>query len=72
MRMIIDLADHQVTALTELCEREHISQSEAIRRAIDTMLAEKQKLTRDDSFGTWASRGDSRDTVNALRREWSC
>lgn len=71
MRTIIDLPDHQVTALAELCEREHISRAEAIRRALDTMLAEKHAITREAAFGAWAPRGDSRDVVNSLREEWS-
>jgi len=71
MRTIIDLPDHQVTALAELCEREHISRAEAIRRALDAMLNEKQAVARDATFGAWAPRGDSRSTVKALREEWA-
>ncbi len=71
MRTIIDLPDHQVTALAELREREHISRAEAIRRALDAMLTEKQSITREAAFGTWAPRGDSRTVVNSLREEWS-
>ncbi|MCU0793176.1 MAG: ribbon-helix-helix protein, CopG family [Opitutaceae bacterium] len=71
MRTIIDLPDHQLTALGELCERENISRAEAIRRALDAMLAEKQAATREAAFGAWAKRGDSRDTVAAMREEWS-
>lgn len=71
MRTIIDLPDYQVKALTELCEREQISRAEAVRRALDTMLADKQLLKREATFGAWASRGDSRATVDALREEWS-
>ena len=71
MRTIIDLPEHQVAALADLCKKENISRAEAIRRALDTMLAEKQTLTRDDAFGAWAPRGDSRELVDALREEWS-
>jgi metal-responsive CopG/Arc/MetJ family transcriptional regulator len=71
MRTIVDLPDHQVAALAELCEREHISRAEAVRRALDVMLAEKQTVTRDAAFGAWAPRGDSRATVETLREEWS-
>jgi metal-responsive CopG/Arc/MetJ family transcriptional regulator len=71
MRTIIDIPDHQLTALVELCQRENISRAEAVRRALDAMLAEKRPGTRDAAFGTWASRGDSRATITALREEWS-
>ena len=71
MRTIVDLPDYQIAALVELCEREQISRAEAVRRALDAMLAEKQVTTREAAFGTWTARGDSRDTVAALREEWS-
>lgn len=71
MRTIIELPDRQVTALAELCEREQISRAEAVRRALDAMLAEKQVGSRDAVLGKWAARGDSSDEVDALRAEWS-
>lgn len=71
MRTIIDLPDHQLTALAALCEREKISRAEAVRRALDAMLAEKQSVTRESAFGAWAPHGDSRSAVDALREEWS-
>lgn len=71
MRTIVDLPDHQVVALADLCARENISRAEAVRRALDTMLAENQITTRDAAFGTWSPRGDSRATIDALREEWS-
>ena len=70
MRTIIDLPDHQVAALAELCDREKISRAEAIRRALEVMLAEKRGVARDAAFGAWAERGDSRAVVEGLREEW--
>ena len=71
MRTIIDLSDHQVAALAALCARENISRAEAVRRALDVMLAEKQSQAREAVFGSWASRGDARVVVENLREEWS-
>ena len=71
MRTIIDLPYYQVNALAELCEREHISRAEAVRRALDAMLAAKHAISRDAAFGAWAPRGDSRAEVQALREEWA-
>ncbi len=71
MRTIIDLPERQLAALAELCEQEKISRAEAIRRALDAMLSEKHAVTREEAFGSWAPRGDSRGTVDALREEWS-
>ncbi len=71
MRTIIDLPDHQVAALAELCEREKISRAEAIRRALEGMLAAEQAQTREAAFGAWAPRRNSRKLVDKLRHEWS-
>lgn len=71
MRTIIDLTDHQVSALAELCERENISRAEAVRRALDAMLAQRRAQGRESAFGGWAPRGDSRALVDGLRGEWS-
>jgi hypothetical protein len=70
MRTIIDIPDHQVAALAELCDRENISRAEAIRRALEVMLAEKRAVGRDAAFGAWAQRRDSRAVVDGLREEW--
>lgn len=71
MRIIIDLPDYQVAALAELCKQEKISRPEAVRRALDAMLTEKQAHIRESAFGAWAPRGDSRAAVDMLREEWS-
>ena len=71
MRTIIDLPDEQVQALAAWCERENISRAEAIRRALAGMLAAEKKGGRDTAFGSWKTRTrDSRQLVDALRREW--
>jgi predicted transcriptional regulator len=70
MRTIIELPDDQVAALSELCEAEKISRAEAIRRALAEMLSRKQATNREQAFGAWAQRGDSRKYVEGLREEW--
>ena len=71
MRTIIDIPDNQLSKLNDLCEREKISRAEAIRRALNIMLAEKQTRDREATFGTWARRDDSRAEIATLREEWS-
>jgi len=70
MRTIIDLPEAQIAALGEFCERERISRAEAIRRAVDAMLAARLPAERSVAFGGWAPRGDSRALVDELRQEW--
>jgi metal-responsive CopG/Arc/MetJ family transcriptional regulator len=70
MRTIIDLPDKQVAALGEFCARENVSRAEAIRRAVDSLLATQRSHQRDAAFGAWSPRGDSRSAVDALRNEW--
>ncbi len=74
-RTIISIPDDEKAWLKSYGRRHRISSAEVIRRAIREfrrMKAEKglaavlQKTT-----GTWTSlSGDSRDQVQALRREW--
>ncbi len=71
MRTIVDIPDNQLAALGELCERERISRAEAVRRALGAMLALEQPRNREQSFGKWSERGDSRSIVKKLREEWS-
>jgi metal-responsive CopG/Arc/MetJ family transcriptional regulator len=77
MRTIIDLPNEQLKHLAELCEREGISRAEAIRRAVDKMLAEAQKPSMDEAlkavFGMWKDREEMQDSVEyqrRLRAEW--
>lgn len=70
MRTIIDLPEDQISALAELCKSEKISRAEAIRRALGEMLSRKQSQERDQAFGAWKNRGDSRKIVESLRQEW--
>jgi hypothetical protein len=71
MRTIVDLTEEQLAALLEFCEREKISRAEAVRRAVDVLLSQQKPLTREQTFGTWPQRGDSRTVVEELRKEWS-
>jgi len=70
IRTIIELPEAQIAALGEYCERERISRAEAIRRAVDAMLAARLPAERSAAFGGWARRGDSRALVDELRQEW--
>ncbi len=70
MRTIIELPEDQVNALAELCKLERISRAEAVRRALGEMLARKQSKGREQAFGVWKNRGDSRKIVENLRQEW--
>jgi hypothetical protein len=70
MRTIVDLPAQQVAALGEFCEREQISRAEAIRRAVAALLASQSQATWESTFGTWSPRGDSREAVDELRKDW--
>lgn len=75
MRTIIELPDLQVKALARLCQREGISRAEAIRRAVDKMVADDggnaATEKRRAGFGLWRGRKfDGRSYVDALRVEW--
>ena len=71
MRTIIDIPQHQLDALAQLCAREKISRAEAVRRALDTLLSGQKATTRQAAFGAWAASGNSRTEVEAMLAEWS-
>lgn len=70
MRTIVDLPEDQVRALGKLCQAEGISRAEAVRRALGEMLARRGVEGREQAFGAWRQRGDSRQMVESLRCEW--
>lgn len=70
VRTIVDIPDEQLRQLAELCRREDLSRSEAVRRAIALLLA-AQASRPDDAFGLWKGRGTDGVTYQrALRDEW--
>jgi metal-responsive CopG/Arc/MetJ family transcriptional regulator len=76
MRTIVDLPDDQLERLKELCEEEHISRAEAVRRAVDLLLASRKKegspIKRRAGLGILApATFDSRKFVDELREEWA-
>jgi Arc/MetJ-type ribon-helix-helix transcriptional regulator len=75
MRTIIDLPDEQIRGLAELCEREHISRAEAVRRAVEALLANEARehwsSSLDEFFGIWKDCAvDGVEYQRALRAEW--
>lgn len=75
MRTIVELPDAQVHALARLCRKEGISRAEAIRRAVNGLVASQEAAESQESlraaFGLWQGRQpDGRGYVQALRTEW--
>ena len=71
MRTIIELPARQVGALSRLCREEKISRAEAIRRAVDKLIEERQPADPDAAFGAWRHQKlRSRQLVERLRAEW--
>jgi len=71
MRTIVDLPEEQVRGLDLWCQRERISRTEAVRRAIGAALSTQNSSPRTDAFGAWADkRVNSGKYVGSLRAEW--
>lgn len=71
MRTIVDLPDDQVQALADLCEREGISRSEAIRRAVRMLLASNWEADLAAAFGAWREKDiEGVQYQRAIRTEW--
>ena len=75
MRTIVELPDAQIKALARFCRREGVSRAEAIRRAVDKLVADGEMAEAQQNlqagFGLWRGRKlDGRRHVEALRAEW--
>jgi len=55
MRTIVDIPEHSIQGLDVLCDREHISRDEAIRRVVVDYLKVHQG-DADAAFGLWQER----------------
>lgn len=72
MRTIVDIPEKQLAFLDALCAQEAISRAEAVRRAVDLLLAQQPKCETHDAFGMWKDREDMKndDFLRQLREEW--
>jgi hypothetical protein len=71
MRTIVDIPEDQLERLARICEREHVSRAEAVRRAIDVYLRQRGAVSEDRAFGLWRDRGlEGLGYQNTLRDEW--
>ena len=71
MRTIVDLPDDQIAALKALAERNGLSRTELVRRAVAVYLEQRRVPAGDAAFGLWRKRDeDGLDYQERLRREW--
>lgn len=74
MRTIVDIPEKQLAFLDAMCAQEQISRAEAVRRAVELLLAQQIKSdTIQEVFGMWKYREDVDGVTyqRALRDEWS-
>jgi metal-responsive CopG/Arc/MetJ family transcriptional regulator len=71
MKTVVELPKNLVESLSEICQKEGISKTEAIRRALSRYLRDTKSNGKDAAFGLWR-----RKKINGLayedriRREW--
>jgi hypothetical protein len=72
MRTIVDIPEDQLKHLARICEREHLSRAEVVRRAIAVYLRRSGAASEDRAFGLWRDRGlEGLRYQNELRDEWT-
>ena len=70
MKTLIDIPDHQIHLLSDLCVKFSISRAEAIRRAID-LFVQNNEQSQVDVFGAWKDKSeDGLNYQQRLRDEW--
>jgi predicted transcriptional regulator len=70
-RILLDLSDEQIEALTLIVEAEHRTRAAVIRDAIEAYIAARKRNVGADVFGLW--RGRKKDGLayqQELREEW--
>lgn len=71
MRTIVEIPDEAVEALTEICQKRHISRTEAVRQAVAIYIEQNATGKPNEAFGLWKSkRVDGRKYEDKLRGEW--
>lgn len=74
MRTLVDIRDDQIEWLDGIAARAKWSRAEAIRQAIDLLIAKDREETRkvlDEVSGSWSHLGiDGLEFQRALRAEW--
>jgi len=70
MRTIVNFPQQDVQKLDALCQKEHISRAEAVRRAVSLFLKAHQD-DNDAAFGIWKQKNrDGLIYQNRQRDEW--
>jgi Arc/MetJ-type ribon-helix-helix transcriptional regulator len=74
VRTLVDIPEPIVTALDELCAREHLSRAEVVRRAVSRYLDEQKSDFVQNAFGLWKSASvaaeDGLSYQRKMRDEW--
>ena len=72
MRTIVDIPEHDIQALDQLCRKEHMPRAAAIRKAVEDYLRLHTQTGQDAAFGLWKDkRQDALAYQHALRDEWN-
>ena len=72
MRTLVDIPEDQLKHLARICEQEHLSRAEVVRRAIAVYLRQRGAASEDRAFGLWQDRElEGLGYQDALRDEWT-
>jgi len=71
MRTIVNIPEHDIQALDQLCRKEHMPRAAAIRKAVEDYLRLHTQTEQDAAFGLWKEKKqDGLAYQLALRDEW--
>jgi hypothetical protein len=55
VKALVDIPDHQLAGLSEICAQRKLSRAEAVRQALDAFIAQNRP-GRASAFGLWTGR----------------
>ena len=70
MRTLVDIPQTQIKALDQLASQKKLSRAALIRKAVDNLLDDQNKLSSADAFGLWAGKEDGLAYQERVRSEW--
>lgn len=71
MRILVDIPEKQLKALTRLSKAENSSRAAIIREALSAHLEKKKPNAIEAAFGLWGDRAvDGLEYQRKLREEW--
>lgn len=70
MRTLVDIPKSQIEALDQLASLKKLSRAALIRKAVNNLLDDQNKISGAEAFGLWDGKEDGLAYQEKVRSEW--